>query len=80
MRNKIKFEIPPSNIIPEVNIGDTVKVCCNQERFWTEVLDIKDENIVARVDNQLGQPNLQYNDIVYFKAANVYDVYIGEIS
>jgi len=55
-------------------LGDLVKICAHQERFWAEVIAKEGDVITARVDNHLLMWQLKYNDIITFRKENVYNI------
>lgn len=60
------FEAPSKEDLENIAAGDLVKVCVNDERFWTHVTDLKGEMVTGRVDNDLLQQGIKYNDIIEF--------------
>lgn len=88
MERKVKFEdaqklkkqhpqtfyAPEPEELSRIRPGDFVKVCAYRERFWAEVISIKDGTITARIDNDLLTQWLRYNDIIKFKAEHVHNI------
>lgn len=68
------FYAPDDLELAALKPGDQVKVCTDNERFWTEVISVVDGIITSRVDNDLITEQLKYNDIITFKPENVYDI------
>ncbi len=76
---------PESFFIPKarhkIKKGDSVKVCCGPERFWTLVVDVTGEVITATVDNYLVCPEnrkLKVGTKIQFAPCNVYQVVRGK--
>jgi hypothetical protein len=88
MKKKIRFEdaqvlhqqypdtfyAPDERTLKEISQGDLVKVCAFEERFWAEVISVKDGTITARIDNDLINRCLKYNEIIDFETRHVYNV------
>ena len=54
-----------------------VKVCCNGERFWTKVVQVDGENILALVRNDLlFNDDLHVNALVWFTKEHIYSTNI----
>lgn len=70
------FDLPSADMLSKIKVGDNVKVCLNNERFWCLVkgIDFEKETLVATVNNILQRNELKLNDIVYLKFYNIYDV------
>lgn len=63
--------------MPHIKAGVQVKVASNGERFWTTVLQVIDEDILAEVDNILiFNPDLQYQALVWFTKEHIYSTNI----
>jgi len=61
------FEAPNKEDLDSIKIGDFVKICVNDERFWVKVTDIKDDVITGQVDNDLVlNDKIKYNDTIDF--------------
>ncbi len=71
------FQIPSREEILQLEIGHNVKVCANDERFWTKIIDInfETEEVIASVDNKLVRNNLELNEQVKFHFNNIYAIY-----
>lgn len=70
------FNAPSAKELNNLKVGDTVKVCNDEERFWTIIKSINGEVIEAKVDNVLGG-DYGYNrgDIITFEKKNIYSIY-----
>jgi hypothetical protein len=69
------FEAPDHNDLNAIQVGDYVKISNGKERFWTVVIDMKEDDIIARVDNKLvATQRYTVNDIVVFKKENIYNI------
>lgn len=70
------FQIPSREEILQLEIGHNVKVCANDERFWTKIIDInfETEEVIASVDNKLVRNNLELNEQVKFHFNNIYAI------
>jgi hypothetical protein len=70
------FQLPNASMLSKIKVGDNVKVCLHNERFWCLVkgIDFEKETIVASVDNILQMNELKLGDIVYLKFNNIYDI------
>lgn len=72
------FEAPTREELDSIQEGSSVKVCTNDERFWTVVTKIDGDNIKATVDNDLvrtKQHGLRYGDVIEFTKDNIYLIY-----
>ncbi len=70
------FQLPNVSMLSKIKVGDNVKVCLNNERFWCLIkgLDFDKQTIVASVDNILQLNELKLGDIVYLNFYNIYDI------
>jgi len=74
------FDVPPRSKREGVRMGQLVKVCCCEERFWVEVtgaLRLK-KIYTGRIDNDLvhtDRHGLSYDDLVMFCPDNIYAIY-----
>jgi hypothetical protein len=71
------FEAPSNEQLDSLKIGDIVKVCHNEERFWTIIKSIGDDNkITAIVDNDLvcNQP-FKCGDEIQFMKCHIFRTY-----
>lgn len=63
-----------NNFNKTIRKGDFVKVSNFKERFWIEVIDNNNDEIIGRIDNYLiDNKNYDYNSIVLFNKINVLD-------
>lgn len=78
---KMKKEYPDTFYAPElddlkaIKPGEIVKVCAYRERFWVTVTALDGDNITGQVNNHLCTRRLKFNDIITFKAHNVYNIW-----
>lgn len=71
-----KFEIPSEKELRKLKIGDIVKVCHNEERFWTIVKRIRNDTIYAKVDNDLVlKHDFKLGDTIKFEKKNIYAIF-----
>jgi Cu/Ag efflux protein CusF len=70
------FQLPNASMLSKIKVGDNVKVCLNNERFWCLVkgVDFEKNTLVASVDNILNLNELKLGDIVYLNFYNIYDI------
>ena len=62
----------------KIKVGDVVKVCDDQERFWVQVTERWCNILHGRIDNELiGGQIYNYGDIIEFCTANVYEIFDG---
>jgi hypothetical protein len=61
--------------IKEMKVGDYVKICDGYERFWTTVVEIDGDTIIATVSNVLLGDKMNYKDLVSYKKYNIYEVW-----
>lgn len=73
------FDVPSAEELNELKIGDSVKLCCNGERFWTKIIDMIDGKFLGVVNNRLVR-NVQINmgSIVEFERRHIYAIYDEE--
>lgn len=74
--NPDTFDAPDiQELQSKIHIGDFVKVCAYEERFWCEVTHTVGQQgqIHAKVANVLIADELKLNDVVIFNLFNVYD-------
>jgi len=71
------FQIPTQAELMQLEVGHVVKVCANNERFWTKIvqIDFDTEEIIATVDNKLLRNDLELFEKVKFKFNNIYLIY-----
>ena len=68
------FEIPEPEDFKALKVGDMVKVCAYQERFWVEITAIEGEQISGKVANVLVTRFLKYNAPIEFETKHIYDI------
>ncbi|NLR94902.1 hypothetical protein [Flammeovirga agarivorans] len=69
------FSAPNKEELDNLKVHDIVKICYEAERFWTRVLKVEGDKVIASVDNDLLNPSLSYKDIVIFNKNNIYAIY-----
>lgn len=70
------FEAPTSEELDQISVGSLVKICNDEERFWTEVTKIDGDKITANVDNQLlGDYGYNLGDSIEFEKRHIYSIY-----
>lgn len=74
-RKPESFWIPESR--NDLQVGDSVKVSSDYERFWVTVLSVENGIIVGEVDNMVLFGDLEYKDRIRFAPCNVYQVMRG---
>lgn len=75
------FFIPTEDELMALKVGDTIKVCCEDERFWCIIESIDGQKISARVDNDLvntARYGISDKDIVSFRMKNIYQIWSEE--
>jgi hypothetical protein len=70
------FQLPSLSMLSKIKVGDNVKVCLNNERFWCLVkgIDFEKETLAASVNNILQLNDLKLGDIVFLNFYNIYDI------
>ncbi len=77
-KNPKTFDAPSEDELNGIEVGDNVKVSCNNERFWIQVVSIDGDKIEGAVNNDLIQEaneELTYGTVVTVEKKNVYDIY-----
>ena len=70
------FEVPDRSELDSIKKGSIVKVSCNDERFWTEVISVRGNMITASVDNDLiCDQEFGLGDTIKFEKRNIYSVW-----
>lgn len=70
------FEVPSDKELAGVKEGSIVKVCHNDERFWTVVKAVDGEKVTAEVNNCLiGDQPFDLGDEIEFKKENIYCIW-----
>lgn len=73
------FEVPSNDELDSITKNDFVKICMSNERFWCQVIEVKIDVIIGRVDNQLVLAHtIEHNSIVEFNKCNVYSILKGK--
>lgn len=74
--NPDTFEAPDIIDLSLLKTGMHVKVCHNDERFWTLITDISGEDIKAEVDNVLvNEQPFSLGDCITFTKDNIYQIW-----
>ena len=70
------FQLPNEQMLAKIKVGDNVKVCLNNERFWCLIkgVDFEKQTLVASVDNILQFNELKLGDLVHLNFYNIYDI------
>lgn len=68
------FEVPDPKRLKALKIGDQVKICANNERFWTQVIRISGHVIEAIVMNDLISNGWLVGEPVVFERDNIYAI------
>ena len=70
------FQLPNASMLSKIKVGDNVKVCLNNERFWCLVkgVDFDKKRLVDSIDNILQCNDLKLGDTVYLNFYNIYDI------
>lgn len=71
------FYAPSAEELAAIKVGDSVKVCAWDERFWVEVTGVFTHTIRGRVDNDLictESHGLMFGDLISFHRNNVYNI------
>jgi hypothetical protein len=72
------FEAPTTEKLNTIELGSLVKVCTCDERFWTKVIGIDNDTIVAVVDNDLvctDRHGLILGDEITFEKKNIFSIW-----
>lgn len=70
------FEAPPYSDFQDLEEGDFVKVCANDERFWCRIVEIDhdDQTIVGSVSNELICNVWPVDHLLEFNFENIYSI------
>ena len=69
------FYAPSKDELDDISIGDFVKVCDNDERFWVIVEEIDGDTITGVVDNDLIRDHsFSCGSKISFDKCNVYNI------
>lgn len=76
--NPETFSAPSAQDLAGLTRGTFVKVCLNDERFWSIIISIEKDSIIARVNNELvlAQP-FKCGDVIEFHGCNIYQILEG---
>ena len=67
------FEAPSIEELNQIKQDDSVKLCLNDERFWVKVIEVREDEIIGEVDNQLFEEQpFNLHDIIAFKREHIY--------
>jgi hypothetical protein len=76
------FEVPSNEELDNIKIGDIVKISIDQERFWIEVTEINNDEIIGTVgwrlykeDDKLIEIDLEYGEKIKFEKKNIYSIW-----
>lgn len=69
------FAAPTEEDIAQIKVGDYVKVCDGEERFWNIIKKMDGDIIVAEINNKLvcGQ-DYNLGDLIQFSKHHIYDI------
>jgi hypothetical protein len=71
--------VPDVQKLKDIQIGDTVKIIADYERFWVTVINIAGDLIKGRVDNFLNQSKpYNYGSYVIFEKRHIYQIRTDE--
>lgn len=68
------FWAPSRSALDSISVGDAVKICRNNERFWVCVTEVSDEVITGTVDNLLCNNRFSVGRVVKLSPSNVFDI------
>lgn len=72
------FDIPDNKAFLNLKPGDLIKVNASGERFWCKIVEIKDNDFIGQVDNDLVSTDshgLVLGDLIFIRPNNVYQIY-----
>lgn len=70
------FDVPSEEELAKIDVGFTVKVCNGQERFWTEVVELLEDGLLVRVDNNLvNDRGYNFGDILRIEKKHIYEIH-----
>jgi hypothetical protein len=73
--NPDTFTTPSDEDLLALEVGDIVKVCDGEERFWNVVKEINGDVIVAEVNNCLiGNQPYSVGHLIQFSRRHIYDI------
>lgn len=75
--NPTTFEAPDKKELDEVKVGDSVKICINnQERLWVEVTEINGGHLKGKIDNcPIVIDDVAFGDAISFRKENIYNIF-----
>lgn len=68
------FEVPAYWELQLLKVGDDIKVCSNNERFWVRITGIIGKTITGIVSNNLWFNELKFGDVIEVRFSNVFDI------
>ena len=69
------FQVPNDHHLNKLKVGDYVKICEGNERFWVELTEVEGQKLSGRVDNDLFfTHDFECDDIVHFETRHVYNI------
>jgi len=70
------FEAPTQKELEELKVDQFVKVSAEGERFWVELLQVKEQKMTGTVANDLvrSEHGLKFGDIVEIEKRHVYQI------
>lgn len=75
-KHSTTFYAPNKSELDSIEEGSIVKVCNGFERFWTKVLVIKNDNIIAVIDNILvDAKEYDFGDTIKFEKRHIYSIW-----
>lgn len=74
--NPHTFEVPTTDVLNNLDVGDDIKVCDGDERFWCKITEVHDGGFIAMIDNKLFlAKDYDLGDEIIVRRDNIYDVY-----
>lgn len=73
------FHLPPKELLDALQTGMDVKVCCNHERIWINIMRRKGDVFTGVVNSMpiFGYP--ERGDKIQFHADNIIDVWLDDL-
>jgi len=71
------FQAPSANELSNIRVGDHVKICTGEERFWVELKVVTNEKLIGNVDNELVHTNIHglvLGDTIQFERRHIFDI------
>ena len=73
--NPETFDYPSTEEICSLRVGDGIKVCNGDERFWVVIVEIDEDKYICEVSNRLlDPPGYDLGDYIYVLKENIYQV------